>query len=551
MRTIPRCFPVALLAAWLFGACEQDDGSNAIILTSGSAVELHSVSYQKKTLEFTTSASWTASCPADWLSFSPKKGESGNHVMTLTTTSTNRTRVTRSAQLTITSGTDYKNVTIVQSGKYAVFNKKEVEVSADGGTIALEFTSNLGEDDNLQIGYNQLSWISWADEARRTRADWTGTTSDLVVKPNTSPAGRTAVFTLVMLDEDNNQLNLDTAYVHQAGVTDSYKSTDYSADGTVTTLQRATKGRGIPFVLMGDGFADKDVADGTYDRTMAKVVENLFSEEPVKSLRDYFDIYSVAAVSESATVGMGYSTVFSCVPSILTSSIDCDEEQVDKYVKKVPQIDAESTLAIVILNSSVHNGVTYLYADSKGVPLQHSIALCPVIDNLQSETFRQVLVHEAIGHGLAKLADEYGYEDNGIIPEKQVEYLTAYHYYGWMQNVDTTDRTDSVCWKLFFGDSRFANEAIGVYEGGFTYATGVWRPTEESMMNSNRSPFNAPSRKAIYDRVMLLGEGRAASTLDEFAAFDEAHKPVQWSYAATRSYWQPYRHFAPPIVRRE
>ena len=101
----------------------------------------------------------------------------------------------------------------------------------------------------------------------------------------------------------------------------------------------------------------------------------------------------------------------------------------------------------------------------------------------------------------------------------------------------------------FIGDPRFASENIGLYEGAYTYYMGVYRPTEESMMRHNESPFNAPSRKAIYDKVMELGEERSVSTIDEFATFDTQHKPQRWNYATTRSLspWQQRRP-APPII---
>lgn len=57
-------------------------------------------------------------------------------------------------------------------------------------------------------------------------------------------------------------------------------------------------GKGLPIVLMGDGFIDTEINDGTYDAVMDKTFENLFTEEPIKSLRDYFNVYAVTAVSK-------------------------------------------------------------------------------------------------------------------------------------------------------------------------------------------------------------------------------------------------------------
>lgn len=49
-------------------------------------------------------------------------------------------------------------------------------------------------------------------------------------------------------------------------------------------------------------------------------------------------------------------------------------------------------------------------------------------------------------------------------------------------------------------DSRYQNEHLGVYEGACTYPKGAYRPSEDSMMNSNTCAFNAPSRKSLYER---------------------------------------------------
>ena len=64
-------------------------------------------------------------------------------------------------------------------------------------------------------------------------------------------------------------------------------------------------------------------------------------------------------------------------------------------MKKVKGIDENRALAVVILNTNLHKGVTYMYADSRS-NTSYAVALCPIIENLESEMFREVLVHEAI-----------------------------------------------------------------------------------------------------------------------------------------------------------
>ena len=537
---------LALLTAMTVAGCTEE-AEDAVRITSSTIVEIYAVAGQSTTIDFQTSASWTASCSAGWLSFSPAKGEAGSHTIKLMTTDTNRTKSSRSAQFNIRSGSMQKTVTVVQSGEYAYFEQEEYKISAAGGTFHMNFKTNIENGNDLKIGWSKLNWIGWADD---TRAEYTGKSYDINVKANTSEESRTAVF---MLGIERNQewIVLDTAFVYQEGIYTDYESTDYSADGRVDTLQKATMGKGIPFVLMGDGFADKDINNGTYARAMEKAFENLFSEEPVKSLRSYFDVYMVTAVSKNGVVGSDYTTAFSCVPSRTSSAIEFKENKVYSYLNKVKGIDTSIALSIIIVNYKGHNGVTTLYYDpDTKQPLQRSIALCSIIGNLDNEAFRQVLVHEAIGHGLAKLADEYGYEKNGAATSTEVSQIAWNHRYNWMVNVDTSDDPTSVIWSPFINDSHFASEHIGIYEGAYTYNTGVFRPTEESMMRSNESPFNAPSRKAIYDKVMMLGEGRSISTMEEFTEFDDAHKPAKWDYSTTRSLapWQR-QYLVSPIIK--
>lgn len=92
----------------------------------------------------------------------------------------------------------------------------------------------------------------------------------------------------------------------------SEQSVDYSADKTVRVLQTATKGNGIPIVLMGDGFIDKEIADGTYSKVMEKTLENIFTEEPIRSLRDYFNVYTVTAVSKNNTLETDMKPLLVC-----------------------------------------------------------------------------------------------------------------------------------------------------------------------------------------------------------------------------------------------
>ena len=514
----------------LLSACTENEAEGISFITTGTT-ELYSVTNQSADIQFKAGDSWTASCTANWLTFSPKSGEAGTNTITVSTTSTNRTGNSRVAQLTIKSGSKKNTVSVKQRDEYAIFDSDELNLPSNGATVGIKFRTNLEQDQlSVYATAGLEEWLKPSDSEARTRTVNEGFIYPLYAMPNETTNPRDGALFLTMKDKAGNILALDTLFIYQEGRDIGYQSGDYSQDGKVVLLNKATEGKGIPIVLMGDGFVDEEIADSSYAKTMRQAMENLFSEEPIKSLRQYFNVYQVTAVSARNRFNGISSTAFGTVPDHQTMGIEVNYDAVMKYVKKVENIDSIHALAVVILNTNIERGVTYMIRNSKNTDYTYSVALCPVIDSLKSERFREVLTHEAIGHGFAKLADEYVRSTEGSATDKDIKTLKEMHEkWSWYMNVDSEKDSTKVLWSRFIFDDEFANEKIGTYEGGYTFYKGIWRPTEQSMMRSDDAPFNAPSRQAIYNKVMKMGLGKTP-TYEEFAAFDKAHKPAVWSY---------------------
>ena len=550
---IKRYFGLGMMTAVLLGivaGCAKDE-VGGVSISSGEVTELYAVTNVSQEVKLFAGDTWEASCSANWLTFSPKSGGEGANTITVSTTSTNRTKSNRVAQLVITSGGKKRTVTVRQSNEYAVFDADKLEYAPEGGEIKISFKTNMDEGDLfLYMSTGMEEWIPELKKDKgRTRSERKGSVKTMTVSPNTDVNDRTGAFFLAMKDKFNNPLMLDTLHIYQHGMSDGYYSVDYSADGKVEQLNKSTLGKGIPIVIVGDGFQDRHIADSTYSRVMNQTMENLFSEEPFKSLKEYFDIYAVTAISKHNNFGEGYETALSTVPDQQTMGIKMDTKSVMNYVKKVDEIDSLNTLAVVILNTNIRRGVTYMFYDKdQNPPLNYAIALCPVIDSLKSEMFRSVLVHEAVGHGFAKLADEYVRSTEGSATEREIKWLKEYHDDDRLLNVDSESDPTKTIWSRFVSDPEYANEELGAYEGGWTYYTGIYRPSKESMMRSNNAPFNAPSRRAIYNRVMLLAK-REKPSYEDFVAFDREHKPTVWSYESrTRQSESERWHPAPPRI---
>lgn len=289
-------------------------------------------------------------------------------------------------------------------------------------------------------------------------------------------------------------------------------------DGTVTLLQRYTVGRGIKFVIMGDGYLSSGLAYGNgtkskFDTWADRAMEAIFAEEPYKTFRNRFDVYSVAV--ESTTESFTGGTALGCTFGSGTR-INGDSEKVFEYARKVQGVDLTQSVVVVILNSTRYAGTCWYWSDNS------AIAYVPTTYNDVTE-FSQTMRHEAGGHGFAKLLDEYYY--SGTIPSSEISNRQWwYNTIGAGANVDFTNDRTKVRWSHFLSDSRYAGQ-VGIYQGALTYQYGAYRPTDESIMRHNIGGYNAPSREAIYKRIMRLSEGDGWEyDYETFVAYDAVNR---------------------------
>lgn len=302
---------------------------------------------------------------------------------------------------------------------------------------------------------------------------------------------------------------------------DFYYSTDYSQDGVVHTFQTATEGAGIDIVLMGDGYSDRQIADGTYQRDMRTLYDNLFTEEPYRSFRDLFNVYSVNVVS--MTEGLEHNrTALNAYFGVGTFVGGNDATCFDYAQEALDQARMDQAVIIVSINEDAYAGTCFMYYPTSEASFGAGPSVCYFPRGGDDATFASLLHHEALGHGFAKLADEYAYEYMGAFPDDAVQqYRTMQDKWGWYLNVDFTDDPTAVRWARFIDDERYTREGIGVFEGGATYWNGVWRPTENSIMRYNVGGFNAPSRQAIFNRIHHLAYGNEwRPDYELFVAYD-------------------------------
>lgn len=345
-------------------------------------------------------------------------------------------------------------------------------------------------------------------------------------------------------------------------IPDDGKGDYISPDGNVTRLHEHTKGAGFSIVIMGDGYTEKDIVDGTYRNVTTRALNAVFDREPMASLKELCDVYEVTAVSqEEGVTNKKRNTAFgTSIPGNGTTDVYGDSTKVMQYAMKALGNSYEKlnkVLTIVVLNSSEYAGLTLLALDSTvtdSIPSGFSLSYVPAIPtNNGKDVFELLIQHEAVGHGIGKLADEYFYLTTATTGDIN-KYRTLRKYGMFMNTSYAEEETGTIYQKVYDKKTsellfdlykhdiedysfmypllslpQYADEDLAWYEGGYVFPKHFYRPTLNSMMNEtlNANKFNVPSRLMIYKRVMREAYGKTFSCdltktedLEKFTEFD-------------------------------
>ena len=545
-----KLFLLWYVTAALFAGCSDEENATIDLLPSATnsevstSLNLAETSGAGANVLFESSHDWEAKVTlsdgseCDWLQLSPASGQAGKNTVKVITKTDNLTGDVRKALLTLYGdGNPLVNLDVEQKRKdFISLSETSFSVSAAGGTVEVLVTGSA-ENAELYAATNSeaSSYVSmqWAKATKGVLQ----AKLQLTLEANEFPEERTAHFQCAFLDANNQVIvESDSIEVKQPGQ-GALTSTDMSRNGEVKKLQTHTKGNfGIPVVILGDGFVDKQIASGYYDECMKIGLDNFFSEEPYRSLRDYFDVWQITAVSESNLLDGKHNTAIGSYPTGNDTEVKGNHMAVLEYAEGISEMEDANvfseTTFLVMLNTPTYAGTCYFGFQTEEGIINLAIGYAPLIFSPKNAYCRLVAVHESGGHGFGKLNDEYSYQEMGAAPEEEIREVEAMHKLGWFINTSTTSDPELVPWAHFLKDDRYKSGdgngyQLTVLEGAGTYIQNLWRPTEDSMMNSSTSGFNVISREAIYKRVMQLAYGSPWEyDYEEFVKFDLAHLPV-------------------------
>ena len=478
---------------------------------------------------------------ASWVSVSPQSGKAGETQVTLTPAQVTDRAPRDRAFITVDYGKSFTMLTVSQ----AIPNKapdepllvSPVDGAADIRTNVLFDWIGVDDPDGDEVSYRLLI----SQDGGKT---W----------DNVSTSATYAKFSEI--------LSRRTEYMWKVEAVDSFGAKSESAirsfvtgdggvyeDGESTVLQMESAGAPKPvhLIFMGDGFIEEDYEEGgTFDQAVETAVDAFFSVEPYLSYRDYFRISKVAVYSpeRGATVkaDMGSvkaqerNTAFAAtLQGGNSTGVSCNYDKVLSYALMVPDLsepDLDNTAVLLLINVDAYAGTCAMYASGR------SVAMCP----MGKDSFIQVVSHEGGGHGFGRLLDEYR-SNEGQLPEQMKDDLDFWRqydpYYGY--NIDVTGDRSKVHWAHYF--ARPGYKAVDMFEGGYLYTRGAWRPEEISCMHDNRAYYNAPSREAIVRRIMKIS-GRPF-IMDDFINNDKVKKDPTTKSDYVETAAVP---FAPPVM---
>jgi hypothetical protein len=118
-----------------------------------------------------------------------------------------------------------------------------------------------------------------------------------------------------------------------------------------------------------------------------------------------------------------------------------------------------------------------------------------------------------------------------------------------MVDAGGTEDPAKIRWSAFLSDDRYAGQ-VGIFQGGALYAFGAYRPSDDSIMNEQvEDTYNAPSRWAIYKRIMeLSGESCSFEGFLEYDAVSRGAAAAAPRRAAKAGPRRKLEHTAPPVI---
>ncbi|MER7618174.1 M64 family metallopeptidase [Nonomuraea wenchangensis] len=246
-------------------------------------------------------------------------------------------------------------------------------------------------------------------------------------------------------------------------------------------------------VVMGDGYTEAEQAKFRAD--VDRHLNVMWSIEPFKSYRNYVNVYRIDIVSGESGVSCDpgldaprRTTPLSmgfwgrCNPGSVQRLITMDNAAATRYADLVTGTTSGNRQILALANSGTYGGAGGSYATASG-----------------SNSMSALISPHELGHSLGGLQDEYDYYQRGVPGGAYTggEPGSAHHTLLTEQQMREQRRK----WWRWLGEPSESGGLIGRHEGGLYYTSGVWRPSEHSMMKTLGYYYDQVGREVMTQRI--------------------------------------------------
>ena len=247
---------------------------------------------------------------------------------------------------------------------------------------------------------------------------------------------------------------------------------------SIERLQLHTKGKGIIIKINTEALYDIDYESGAARSIAMAIMESLFAFEPIKSLKEYFDVFFFNCLENTS-----YDELRKKSPEYVDYIIDKNKYENGYFNLRISYVKKFEGFLSDIINSDAL-GKASLFSinnSSNRIELRQVKRIGIFFPVIQDD----VLLHE-FGHAMGGLGEQYKKNSKN-------------KYY---PNYSTNSSPEMVPWSKFINHSNYTDR-VGIYE---LFEGGFW-PSPKSFMLASGSAakyFDSPSRYAIYNNIIQV-----------------------------------------------
>jgi hypothetical protein len=260
----------------------------------------------------------------------------------------------------------------------------------------------------------------------------------------------------------------------------------------------------LNLVILGDGYTAAEMQK--FRDQVDKHLNIQWSFEPFKSYRNYFNVYMIEVESPVSGISCDPDdgNVRRATPLRMQFASTCPAEPnargitagsggstvINALASQIPGVVPANRQTLTLANTNTYGGQGGTDATTSGGASQGPL----------------ISPHE-LGHSLGGLQDEYPYSARNVPGGAYTgaEPTSVHHTLYTVEQM----LTGQLKWWRWLGEESLSGGPIGRYESGSTRSSGVWRPSEHSMMRWLGNYFDQVSRERMTQRM----SGRRGSNL--------------------------------------